>query len=90
MQIEVAEEVQVDEDQIDKDEEMAMYAKNQEVLVLEQMVKFEKEMDVIEQDENENQKMKKSKVIKMDLKENFYLQEDHLQIVMCHFLMVFH
>jgi hypothetical protein len=31
------------------------------------MVKFEKEMDVIKPDENENQMMRKLMVIKMDL-----------------------
>ena len=43
---------------INRDEEMEMYARKMKDLVGVQMVKFEKEVDVIEQDENENQMMK--------------------------------
>jgi hypothetical protein len=40
------------------DEVMDMYAKKLEVEVVEQMVMFEREMDVIMQDENEIQMMR--------------------------------
>jgi hypothetical protein len=58
MEVMMVEEVPEDEDWINMDEEMVMYAKKLEVKVVEQMVKFEKEMDVIKQDVNENQMMK--------------------------------
>jgi len=55
------------------------------VEVVEQMVKFEKEMDVIKQDENENQMMRILMGIKMDLELKFYLKEVHQKILMYHF-----
>jgi len=81
----LVEEVQEDEDWIDMDEEMDMHANKLEVEVVGQMVKFEKEMDVIKQDENENQMMKILMGIKMDLELKFYLKEVHQKILMYHF-----
>jgi hypothetical protein len=59
------------------DEEMDMHANKLEVVVEEQMVKFEKEMDVIKQDENDNKMMRILMGIKMDLELNFYLNDVH-------------
>jgi hypothetical protein len=73
----LVEEVQEDEDWINMDEEMDMHANKLEVVVEEQMVKFEKEMDVIKQDENDNQMMRILMGIKMDLELNFYLNDVH-------------
>lgn len=79
------EEVQEVEGWLNKDEIMAVYANNLKVKVLEQMVKFEKEMDAKKQDESENQMEKKVMVVKMDLIWNFYLKEDHRMILLFHF-----
>jgi RNase P/RNase MRP subunit p29 len=80
----------VDEDWINRDEEMDMYANKLEVGVVGQMVKFEKKMDVIMQDVNENQLMRKLMGIRMDLEWNFYLKEVLPLKSMCHFLLAFH
>jgi len=74
-EVSVEEVLQVVGDWINMDEEMDMYANNLEVEVVGQRVEFEKKMDVIMQDVNENPLMKLLMGIRMDLEWNFYLKE---------------
>jgi hypothetical protein len=74
-EVSVEEVLQVVGDWINMDEEMDMYANNLEVEVVGQRVEFEKKMDVIMQDVNENPLMKLLMGIRMDLEGNFYLKE---------------
>jgi hypothetical protein len=74
-EVSVEEVLQVVGDWINMDEEMDMYANNLQVEVVGQRVEFEKKMDVIMQDVNENPLMKLLMGIRMDLEWNFYLKE---------------
>ena len=87
---EEVEEVQEDEDWISRDEEKDRHASKSMAAMEGQMVKFERKMDVIKRDENENQLMRRGEEREKDWEWHFYLPEVLLEILMFHFCLAFH
>lgn len=86
----LVEEVQEDEDWIDRDEERDRHASMSMGEVEGRMVKFERRMDVTGLDENENLWMRKVKEKEKDWEWNFYSPEVLPQIMMFHFCLISH
>lgn len=86
----LVEEVQEDEDWRDRDEERDRHASMLMEKEEGRMVKFERRMDVIGLDENENLWMRKVKEREKDWEWHFCWPEVLQQIKMFHFCLIFH